>query len=801
MRVGTSGDTTSATVFRIQSGDVDYTATIVGDIGLSARAAGAVVEFRTATFNTIGKGVDAGGQTGVRVWLDIDAPFDFYDSRTETSGSLAAFTVNDFGPGSSSYQSGLGTITFSPLLAADEKTAFEHFKVTFSEPVTPLDPGADKTITVPADAKITLGLSIYHDERGDPEFDPDFGLVHLEYTSDGPLPKLPTLFTDAQKAQFRADASALKKISSGVSVLSGTVSSNPAASLSNTAASQLASAISPQVGAVNSAYQTGLSMTNALLSIPTSPLSLIFSLTGMLNKITVGVLEYLADLDPPDGAYLEIFDAPGWSFGDLAGASAAGNALVQDSWALFQEALNLLAAAERFQGADLAGDVAARAAQEDAFDAALDRYAAGRAALSESLAGFLAELRSSLPDAALEDDATLADLQAYLGALTDPATDDPLLAAWMASMTEALPGLLARPDDDGPSFVARAVRESLDAIENATPSGSTGSAFGVIDDAAERLAAPAGTGMTFTAGTGGDFTTIAAAMASGRLEWGDVVDLLARLSEAKAAVLVDGLTFNGDDADAGVVLTLGGGVTAVSLTGVAPIDVRGNAGANVVSGNAGANIIRGGGGVDRLDGGDGEDRIDGGDGADTIFGEAGDDVVKSGGDADEVDGGDGNDVILSGDGDDTIRGGSGDDTIKPGRGDDEIDAGAGADIIVGFRGDELLIGGAGDDTLLGGLDDDTIAGGAGDDRLQGGPGRDTFVFDAPNFGHDRIVLDFRPGSDAIDFRGSGYGFDDLTISQSGGNVLIEAGDSSILVSAVRLGPLDAADFDGSVLLF
>ncbi|WP_093254308.1 calcium-binding protein [Rubrimonas cliftonensis] len=178
------------------------------------------------------------------------------------------------------------------------------------------------------------------------------------------------------------------------------------------------------------------------------------------------------------------------------------------------------------------------------------------------------------------------------------------------------------------------------------------------------------------------------------------------------------------------------------------------------------------------------------------------DTIKGGSFDDVINGRQYADIILSGDGDDTIFGGDGNDTIKPGRGNDVMDGGAGDDILVGFRGDEVLIGGAGNDTLLGNLDDDTITGGAGDDRLQGGPGRDVFVFDTAEWGHDRIVLDFLPQSDTLDFRGSGLTFVDLTISASaGGNVLIAAGDSSILINSARFGPLDVADFTGDVLLF
>ncbi|SEA65441.1 carboxypeptidase regulatory-like domain-containing protein [Rubrimonas cliftonensis] len=176
-------------------------------------------------------------------------------------------------------------------------------------------------------------------------------------------------------------------------------------------------------------------------------------------------------------------------------------------------------------------------------------------------------------------------------------------------------------------------------------------------------------------------------------------------------------------------------------------------------------------------------------------------VIKSGQGADVIAAGEADDLVLSGDGDDTISGGAGNDTIKPGRGNDVMDGGAGDDILVGFRGDEVLVGGAGNDTLLGNLDDDTLTGGAGDDRMQGGPGFDVFVFDTAEWGDDRIVLDFLPQSDTLDFRGSGLALADLSITQAGDNVLIEAGDSSILVNSQRFGALDVADFAGDVLLF
>ena len=209
-------------------------------------------------------------------------------------------------------------------------------------------------------------------------------------------------------------------------------------------------------------------------------------------------------------------------------------------------------------------------------------------------------------------------------------------------------------------------------------------------------------------------------------------------------------------------------------------------GARFVGGDGGdVAIARGG--ANRLEGGAGGDRLIGRAGEDTLLGGDGDDTLKPGADDDRVDGGGGNDRILAGDGDDTILAGAGDDVILPGRGNDVIDGGAGNDIARGFRGDERISGGAGDDTLLGGLEDDTLIGGSGNDRLAGGPGRDTFLFDARGFGEDRIV-DFRLGSDVIDFRGSGLQRDDLEIAVRGGNTVISVVGASdeIVVGGVNL---------------
>ncbi len=230
--------------------------------------------------------------------------------------------------------------------------------------------------------------------------------------------------------------------------------------------------------------------------------------------------------------------------------------------------------------------------------------------------------------------------------------------------------------------------------------------------------------------------------------------------------------------------------------------ISGTAGADTIDALGGNDTVKSFADDDEITLGSGNDVVLSGTGNDTVLGGAGNDTIKSGAGDDSIEGGDGNDVILSGNDDDIIFGGDGDDVIKPGRGDDRIDGGDGDDIVVGFRGDELLVGGEGDDTLLGNLGDDTIIGGAGNDRLQGGPGRDVFTFNDANWGDDRIVLDFLPQSDTLDFTGSGLTRADLTITSApGGNVLIEAGDSSIVINSARFGDLSGADFAGDVLLF
>jgi Ca2+-binding RTX toxin-like protein len=85
-------------------------------------------------------------------------------------------------------------------------------------------------------------------------------------------------------------------------------------------------------------------------------------------------------------------------------------------------------------------------------------------------------------------------------------------------------------------------------------------------------------------------------------------------------------------------IVLPGGIEHAVIEGADPVDVVGNAAANVIEGNYAAN---------RLDGGDGDDAIRGGGGADTVVGGGGDDWLQS---DYRIDAGPGNDRLVYGSG-------------------------------------------------------------------------------------------------------------------------------------------------------
>jgi hypothetical protein len=122
----------------------------------------------------------------------------------------------------------------------------------------------------------------------------------------------------------------------------------------------------------------------------------------------------------------------------------------------------------------------------------------------------------------------------------------------------------------------------------------------------------------------------------------------------------------------------------------------------------------------------------------------------------------------------------------------------GNDRIKGWSGHDLLFGGDGKDRLAGGREGDTLIGGAGNDRLKGGAGLDVFRMDREP-GRD-VILDFRPGADVIALDSDLFtSVSDVRshLRASKGAVLLEYGDSAVLVKGVGLAELR----DGDVFLF
>ncbi|GAB5376023.1 MAG: hypothetical protein AcusKO_24850 [Acuticoccus sp.] len=140
-----------------------------------------------------------------------------------------------------------------------------------------------------------------------------------------------------------------------------------------------------------------------------------------------------------------------------------------------------------------------------------------------------------------------------------------------------------------------------------------------------------------------------------------------------------------------------------------------------------------------------------------------------------------------------IKGTSAGDRVSLTRFDDNFVGRGGDDNVKGQRGDDLIKGQRGDDTLKGGRGDDELRGGAGNDVLMGGAGEDILVFSSGG-GDDKVR---RYGdNDLLDLTRvrNVDGFDDLDISRQGNGVLVEADNTSILLTRTRIGTIDEDDF-------
>ncbi|WP_287468314.1 calcium-binding protein [Hydrogenophaga sp.] len=106
-----------------------------------------------------------------------------------------------------------------------------------------------------------------------------------------------------------------------------------------------------------------------------------------------------------------------------------------------------------------------------------------------------------------------------------------------------------------------------------------------------------------------------------------------------------------------------------------------------------------------------------------------------------------------------------------------FDGDASAEDIIASAGNDRIEGNGGNDTLRGSIGDDTLRGGAGDDVLMGGEGADSYRYGVGD-GLDRIDGDIgAPAVDTLVF-GPGITADDIHLSHSGGNLVVQVGVSA-----------------------
>lgn len=322
-----------------------------------------------------------------------------------------------------------------------------------------------------------------------------------------------------------------------------------------------------------------------------------------------------------------------------------------------------------------------------------------------------------------------------------------------------------------------------------------------------------------TVGPASTYPTIAAALAVAGP--GDTILLEQGYGNETAAVTTSGITVDGNATSTGIVLQLDAGVTDLTLSGTAPIDVLDSSGGSTIAGNAGDNVITVSGGIDVVSGGLGGDRLvvdyrtatgptvgDSGTGFDgagvgsvtigtgfehftikaglgvnTITTGAGDDIITASNTvANTIIAGEGNNVIITGSDIDTLNTGSGNDKILAGEGASTITDTGGDNFIVTGSGVDAIRVGAGNDSVFGGDGANTITGLDGDKVVVTGAGIDTITLASGNnviqTGDGASTIVATSGNNMIC---TGDGVDTITVTS--GNNIIEAGDGANTITA------------------
>lgn len=325
---------------------------------------------------------------------------------------------------------------------------------------------------------------------------------------------------------------------------------------------------------------------------------------------------------------------------------------------------------------------------------------------------------------------------------------------------------------------------------------------------------------TRTVGPNSQYATIAAAMIAAGPN--DLIQLEFGYKNETATVTHSGMTIFGGLTSTGIVLQLGAGISAFTLTGNAPINILDSSlGQNIV-GNEGNNVVTVTDGADAVNGGLGHDRLivdyhlaTGAVTGDSTsnFTEAGgsrlvtitsgtfeDFTVRTGSGADTITTYGGDDYISTGSGAGTVSAGQGANTVLGGNNADTITALDGGNYIDGGHGTNIITTGGGSDTVLTGLGADTVVTGGGGDLTVARGGADSLDSGA---GEDRLALTYGAmttnvtgGITGGNF-GTGYtghiadlavseidfsNTEDFTITTGSGNDNIRTGDGADILS-------------------
>ena len=243
----------------------------------------------------------------------------------------------------------------------------------------------------------------------------------------------------------------------------------------------------------------------------------------------------------------------------------------------------------------------------------------------------------------------------------------------------------------------------------------------------------------------------------------DTFNLESGYSDEAATVTHNNATIFGSASSHGIALQLAQGISTVTLTGHAPINIFDASDGNGIVGNAGHNRITVSGGVDAVDGGLGVDRlvVDYRLATGAITGDSTSNFSEAGGGGRTVTITDGtieHFTILTGSGADTITTGDGDDIIKTGNGASTVSAGQGTNLIIGGRNSDTITALDGGNFINAGDGANEITSGGGDDTIRSGNGADTIVSAG---GSDKITL--HGGADTVE---AGAGHDRLVIDYS-----------------------------------